>query len=664
MDAEFAQDFQSRRQKMSDFINQAKNIFASAGYQTEAFDDVKGHLVNSKFKVLIIGEFKRGKSTFINALLGEKILPSAAKPCTAIISEVKYGKEKSATIYFNDNIKELPEGLSAEACDYINKYKLQGKVPPLTIPFEKLKDYVTITDATKDQEESVSESPFDRAEIFVPLDLCKNDVEIIDSPGLNEHKTRDAVANGYVGKADAIIFVLLSKSLAGQTEMRSITDFEAMGNKSIFFICNQFDLLDEEEDQIEIKERAQKMLLPHTDLGMRGLHFVSSKQALNARTKLYDPATQKAMEEESGFSEMERCLRDFLVNDRGRVKLTKPGEMLLEQLTNQFPRNCSGEKKTLEKGLAQVIEDREKLKKELERITHESEQSIASLNGCISDIKLFYRQELAKVMGTLPNHMKRWVQECETEGKFGMVWTSQDEIKSMSVELTRYAIHQAENMLQNWNENEFKPAIEKKVDEFIQKADACIENFQKYMNDAEKSFSGSDAPDAVNTIAGFLKSNGLDADLLGDTHKLGIAGGIGTGLAVILGSVVAWWILWPALLASGGLLAAFNRDSKMEKLKEKVGEELETAVAKKAADCNSALEDIPFITALQERVQIIDDTIKRKIRDVDERAAQAEANCKKEKSAIDARKSQLDNLEKQAEVLSKNISLFMAEINA
>ena len=260
--------------------------------------------------------------------------------------------------------------------------------------------------------------------------------------------------------------------------------------------------------------------------------------------------------------------------------------------------------------------------------------------------------------------MKCWVQECETEGKFGIVWTSQDEIESITKELTRYAIHQAENMLQDWNENEFKPAIEKKVDEFIQKANACIKNFQKYINDAEKSFSGSDDPDAVNTIARFLKSNGMDADLLGDTLKLGIAGGIGAGLAVILGSVVAWWILWPALLASGGLLAAFNRDSKMEKLKEKVGEELETALAKKTVDCNSELEDIPFITDLQERVQMIDDTIKRKIRDIGERAAQAEANCKKEKNAIDARKSQLDNLEKQAEELSKNISLFMTEINA
>ena len=94
MSSDFAQIYQERRSKMIGYLSQAKEIFATAGYQTATFDEVKNQLTNSKFKVLIIGEFKRGKSTFINALLGEKILPSAAKPCTAIISEVKYGTEK------------------------------------------------------------------------------------------------------------------------------------------------------------------------------------------------------------------------------------------------------------------------------------------------------------------------------------------------------------------------------------------------------------------------------------------------------------------------------------------------------------------------------------------------------------------------------------------
>lgn len=43
--------------------------------------DLKKKLENDNFKVLVIGEFKNGKSTFINSLMGEKILPAYSTPC-------------------------------------------------------------------------------------------------------------------------------------------------------------------------------------------------------------------------------------------------------------------------------------------------------------------------------------------------------------------------------------------------------------------------------------------------------------------------------------------------------------------------------------------------------------------------------------------------------
>ncbi len=49
---------------------------------------------------MVLGEFKRGKSTFINALLGEEVLPSSAIPCTAVINEVKWGEQQRAILHF------------------------------------------------------------------------------------------------------------------------------------------------------------------------------------------------------------------------------------------------------------------------------------------------------------------------------------------------------------------------------------------------------------------------------------------------------------------------------------------------------------------------------------------------------------------------------------
>jgi ribosome biogenesis GTPase A len=50
------------------------------------------------FRLMILGDMKRGKSTFLNALLGEKLLPSDVNPCTAIMTVLRYGNEKKVTI--------------------------------------------------------------------------------------------------------------------------------------------------------------------------------------------------------------------------------------------------------------------------------------------------------------------------------------------------------------------------------------------------------------------------------------------------------------------------------------------------------------------------------------------------------------------------------------
>src|SRR5215471_17491777 len=85
------------------------------------------------FKVLVLGEFKTGKSTFINALLGEAVLPSYAVPTTAIINEIKWGEERRALLHFRSEEKE-----------------------PLDIPVDQLEDYVVI----KSSEDEVASSPY------------------------------------------------------------------------------------------------------------------------------------------------------------------------------------------------------------------------------------------------------------------------------------------------------------------------------------------------------------------------------------------------------------------------------------------------------------------------------------------------------------------------
>ena len=67
------------------------------------------------FRIIFCGEFKRGKSTFINAILGQKALPMKVAPCTGVITEVKYAQEPRVLVHplrgdpFKANVDEIKQ---------------------------------------------------------------------------------------------------------------------------------------------------------------------------------------------------------------------------------------------------------------------------------------------------------------------------------------------------------------------------------------------------------------------------------------------------------------------------------------------------------------------------------------------------------------------------
>src|SRR5262249_40396692 len=107
----------------------------------------------------------------------------------------------------------LPDGLPPEAVSHLRRAS-GGTVPPMQISVDQLEEFVVIPDPTRDPAKSVAESPYDRVELFWPLPLCQNGVEIIDSPGLNEHGIRTKVTVDYLGSVDAIVFVMSCSALA------------------------------------------------------------------------------------------------------------------------------------------------------------------------------------------------------------------------------------------------------------------------------------------------------------------------------------------------------------------------------------------------------------------------------------------------------------------
>ena len=86
-------------------INQSELAAAAAsgklGLESDSADInlASNNLRQGVFRLLVLGDMKRGKSTFLNALIGENLLPSDVNPCTALLTILRYGSEKKVTVY-------------------------------------------------------------------------------------------------------------------------------------------------------------------------------------------------------------------------------------------------------------------------------------------------------------------------------------------------------------------------------------------------------------------------------------------------------------------------------------------------------------------------------------------------------------------------------------
>ena len=331
------QDFARHRAQTAELLEAVAAAFEllDATERCRQIRQARQTLLDDTFKVLIIGEFKWGKSTFINAMLGQSILPAKVAPCTAVITRVRFGQKKSATLYYKDD--RLPLQLDLE------------RQP------DALRKHVAI-EHSHDGLGKEPVTPYAAAEVLYPLPLCQNNVEIVDSPGLNEHATRTEVTRSFMGKADAMVMVLSCEKQLSQTEIQFIDQELADRDlRDVFFVWNRFDAVrDSPSDLAELHARSRTRLEPLVG-GRARIFFVSARDGLNGRLQ-HDARLLQL----SNLPAFEAALEQFLASERARVKLRMP----LRVAEN-----------AIHEGLAQLIPYRENLfRKPLDEIRKQLDQ--------------------------------------------------------------------------------------------------------------------------------------------------------------------------------------------------------------------------------------------------------------------------------------------------
>ena len=286
-------------------------------------------LNQDSFNIVVVGEFSRGKSTFINALLGKRVLPAATKPTTTIINKISYGEEPEFNLHFRES-KDIKKITEEEFKD------ITAKLEP--------EDYDDEFEVNDYNENLKVISSISYADIKYPTEICKEGIEIIDTPGTNDlDQQREEITFNFIPKSDIAIFLLAAYQILSQSEVNFLKE-RIIDNdiKKIFFIINFKDKLNTKEDEDKVMSYAKDHLKKLIDNPR--IFMVSARQALNFKRKEKGEVFKEIVPvpetlKETGFDEMEKAITNYLINERGPIKLKKyidEGSKLADELLNNI----------------------------------------------------------------------------------------------------------------------------------------------------------------------------------------------------------------------------------------------------------------------------------------------------------------------------------------
>jgi GTP-binding protein EngB required for normal cell division len=176
--------------------------------------DLHERIAQDQFRVAVVGQFKRGKTSVLNALLGETdLLPVGALPFTSVLTIVRYGSHKGAEVVLQSGSR-------------------------LSISLAELKDYVT--EAGNPNNCKMVE----QVEVFYPGEILRGGITLVNSPGFGSISDQNTqTAYDYLPRIDAAVFVTSPDPPLTAAEMEFLKKL-ALSTSRVFVVMNKIDLVD------------------------------------------------------------------------------------------------------------------------------------------------------------------------------------------------------------------------------------------------------------------------------------------------------------------------------------------------------------------------------------------------------------------------------------
>ncbi|XP_044180686.1 uncharacterized protein LOC114957362 isoform X1 [Acropora millepora] len=252
--------YKDAEQRLEDMDDKILSLLRSKVGNIE--ENIKKHklqLAREEYFLLVAGETSSGKSSLINLIMGEELLPYSVLSTTSTICELKFGTERKIVAHFKD--KDPDTGLPTKV--------IQLKENPNTTSEKQsyLQQISPFVHVKNDREKG---SIYKKIELFWPHDLLQKGIVIIDSPGVGESDIMDEIVTEYLPRAFAFIYTINSSNAGGVQKDRLekllenvrktfLAEKWQLPSKCALFVCNKWDQVPEKEHK-EVKSHIFKKL--------------------------------------------------------------------------------------------------------------------------------------------------------------------------------------------------------------------------------------------------------------------------------------------------------------------------------------------------------------------------------------------------------------------
>ncbi|MBI3945525.1 MAG: dynamin family protein [Armatimonadetes bacterium] len=322
------QNHQQIQERAAGAIRRLAEIAAARGSRTTIKDQVIARsdllrasaerLLRNQFTLAVVGEFSRGKSSLINALLqAPELLPTSIKPSTAAITVLQYAPEPRASVTLKDGtlrenvpLTSLRDYCTAPGLDGSSlRAQISGTIARLRQ--QNRVDDLSYEEVERQGQEGALRSSAQVVNVWYPAPLLADGIVLVDTPGIGSVNPEHGEATrAFIHRADAVVFLINTDPVISASECHFLTFLQDYVSRFLFVIT-KIDRFEEAERRESI-EYTRDVIREFSGMADPPLFPLSARRYLEARAA----GDERALRE-SGLPQFLQALQLFLIRERG-----------------------------------------------------------------------------------------------------------------------------------------------------------------------------------------------------------------------------------------------------------------------------------------------------------------------------------------------------------